>query len=58
MIEQIYVIVMFKNMSGLSSVSTVTSIRAIRDLIHSEVNRILLSVDVSSGSTDSSFPAV
>jgi hypothetical protein len=33
MIDQIYVIVMFKNVRGLSSVSTVTRIQAIRGLI-------------------------
>jgi len=56
MIEQRYVIVMFKNISGLSSVSTVTSRRAIRVLVHSEDNGLLLSVDVTSASNDSSFP--
>jgi len=55
MIEQRYVIAMFKNVSGLSSVSTVTSIRAIRVLIYSEDNGVLLSVDVASESNDSSL---
>ena len=52
MIEQRYVIVKFRNVSGLSSVSTVTSIRALRVL----VSGLHLSVDIASGSNYSSFP--